>query len=60
MVWLMSIEIRCTSCNRNIVGQERFARFPCPLCGNIEIVRCETCRSLSVTYKCKKCGFEGP
>ncbi|RLJ02889.1 MAG: RNA-binding protein, partial [Candidatus Aenigmatarchaeota archaeon] len=24
------------------------------------IIRCEKCRKLSNTYKCPKCGFEGP
>ena len=53
-------EIRCTSCNLNLISEDRFTQFKCPACGNVEIVRCERCRKTSNLYKCQECGFEGP
>ncbi|MEM7826695.1 MAG: zinc finger domain-containing protein [Candidatus Aenigmatarchaeota archaeon] len=53
-------KIECTSCHRNVITEENFVKFMCPLCGKAEIVRCEKCRKLSIIYKCPECGFEGP
>ncbi len=50
----------CSSCGKTIPPYERAARFLCPNCGEVVIWRCERCRRLANTYKCPKCGFEGP
>ncbi|MEM2890085.1 MAG: zinc finger domain-containing protein [Candidatus Hadarchaeum sp.] len=50
----------CTSCNRDIAQGEIVVRFPCPSCGEVEILRCAKCRRLSNSYRCSKCGFTGP
>jgi len=50
----------CTSCGRTIIPLEYYVRFPCPNCGQITIVRCEKCRKFGRSYKCPKCGFQGP
>ncbi|AAB98468.1 hypothetical protein MJ_0458.1 [Methanocaldococcus jannaschii DSM 2661] len=50
----------CISCNAEIAPREKSTKFPCPNCGEVEIVRCERCRKLNNPYKCPKCGFEGP
>ena len=34
--------------------------FPCPQCGEYEIVRSKKERQTVVKYKCPKGGFEGP
>jgi len=54
------MQLRCSSCNASLVGQEEFVKFKCPQCGEEEIIRCAQCKKLSVKYKCGKCGFEGP
>jgi predicted RNA-binding Zn-ribbon protein involved in translation (DUF1610 family) len=54
------LELRCTSCNINVISEQDWVKFPCPNCGEEIIVRCSRCRRLGVRYKCKKCGFEGP
>ena len=48
----------CISCNTVVTSD--FVEFKCPKCGNVRIVRCETCRNASRQYKCGECGFEGP
>ena len=35
-------------------------RFRCPKCGEMTIIRCKKCKTLSTPYKCAKCRFEGP
>ncbi|MEM3727350.1 MAG: zinc finger domain-containing protein [Candidatus Bathyarchaeia archaeon] len=52
--------LKCTSCNTNVLAKDNFVKFFCPNCGEELIVRCSTCKALGNTYKCKKCGFEGP
>jgi len=54
------MELKCSSCGENLVGQKDFVKFKCPDCGEEEIIRCRRCRNLSVSYKCGKCGFDGP
>jgi len=51
---------RCTSCGANVFAKDNFVKFLCPNCGNIEIVRCSTCKNLSNKYTCSGCGFVGP
>ncbi len=58
-VMLMSVG-NCTSCGTTITAGEKFARFPCPSCGEETMLRCESCKKTANKYKCKKCGFEGP
>lgn len=50
----------CSSCGRPIHPREKAVSFYCPRCGEVLIWRCYRCRRLGVTYKCPKCGFEGP
>ncbi len=56
----MELELKCTTCKRNVIAEEGWVKFPCPNCGETIIVRCSQCRRLSNPYKCEKCGFEGP
>ncbi|NPE29621.1 RNA-binding protein [Methanococcoides sp. SA1] len=48
--------MKCTSCNKETT---KIVKFPCAKCKN-EILRCDKCRSLSIEYKCTKCGHKGP
>jgi len=34
--------------------------FPCPKCGETEIVRTFHAREIATKYVCQKCEFEGP
>ncbi|MCD6226365.1 MAG: DUF1610 domain-containing protein [Candidatus Aenigmarchaeota archaeon] len=52
--------MKCTSCDINLLGDDKFVRFMCPNCGKEEIFRCSRCRIFSNPYVCKKCGFQGP
>ena len=52
--------LKCSTCKVNILAKENFVRFNCPACGKVEIVRCNTCKSLSNKYTCENCGFVGP
>ena len=54
------MSIHCKTCGVSLMGQEAFVKFPCPKCGEEEIIRCKKCKTLSAPYKCKKCGFIGP
>lgn len=53
-------EIQCISCKKRITNDAGAVNFPCPNCGEEEIIRCSGCRKLAVRYKCTKCEFEGP
>ncbi|MFP4169580.1 MAG: zinc finger domain-containing protein [Methanomassiliicoccales archaeon] len=55
----MKDEKHCSSCGIRLIG-EGIAYFPCPMCGEEEIGRCEHCRDQSIKYECSKCGFLGP
>ncbi|MBN1377307.1 DUF1610 domain-containing protein [Candidatus Woesearchaeota archaeon] len=50
----------CISCKKRITNDNGSVRFPCPGCGEYEIIRCSQCRKTSTKYVCPKCGFEGP
>ncbi|MEM0174023.1 MAG: zinc finger domain-containing protein [Sulfolobaceae archaeon] len=50
----------CSSCGKIIHPREKSVMFRCPNCGDIEIIRCASCRKQGITYICPKCGFEGP
>ena len=52
--------MKCTSCNTEIKAKENFVIFECPNCGNVKIVRCESCKAMNVKYTCPSCGFTGP
>ena len=52
--------LKCTTCGKNLVGQDKFVRFNCPVCGECEIVRCNQCQMNSNEYECEKCKFIGP
>jgi hypothetical protein len=60
MVQVKEMEVRCTTCGINVIGEEGWVKFFCPECGEFLIVRCSRCKRLSNSYKCEKCGFEGP
>ncbi|MFN3527701.1 MAG: zinc finger domain-containing protein [Candidatus Altarchaeaceae archaeon] len=47
----------CQTCGRET---NEVTRFPCPNCGETEIIRCKSCRILGRQYTCPKCGFTGP
>jgi hypothetical protein len=53
-------KLTCTSCKKRITNETGRVIFPCPKCGEENIVRCAQCRKLAVEFKCKKCGFIGP
>ena len=46
----------CDSCG---IRTSEFTEIKCPKCGE-KLIRCASCKSNMVTYKCKKCGFVGP
>lgn len=53
-------DLRCGSCGKRVETESFWAEFPCPACSGEKIIRCERCRRLANSYKCGKCGFEGP
>lgn len=50
----------CNSCKRLIVNDHGSVIFPCPKCGDYQIVRCRRCRQIVAKYTCPSCKFEGP
>jgi len=52
--------MKCTTCGKPLISEERFTKFKCPSCGEVEIIRCESCRVRKIPYVCEKCGFRGP
>jgi len=52
----MALE-NCTACGRQT---KEFVTHTCPNCGETKMVRCQHCRETLNTYKCAKCGTEGP
>ena len=56
----MAENMKCTSCNKEIVNDKESTRFKCPNCNKVEIVRCGHCRKIAARYTCKDCGFSGP
>ncbi|MBI2542763.1 MAG: DUF1610 domain-containing protein [Candidatus Aenigmarchaeota archaeon] len=52
--------LQCTSCRINVLAKKNFVKFSCPKCGEVDIVRCSTCKNLGIKYSCNKCDFEGP
>ena len=53
-------EIHCSTCNVKITNLQGSARFTCPSCGKVEIVRCRRCREIVAKYECSNCKFSGP
>jgi Zn-ribbon RNA-binding protein len=53
---LFVVSMKCISCDKKTV---QIVKFPCPIC-KTEIVRCDKCRKLSISYKCLKCEHKGP
>ncbi len=51
--------LKCTSCGRLVVADKDWVDFKCPACGKERIIRCDSCKRMQNTYRCK-CGFEGP
>ena len=56
----MEKESKCSSCKTRIANIEGTAKFQCPKCGKMEIIRCKHCRAISAKYTCASCGFTGP
>ncbi|MEM5802186.1 MAG: zinc finger domain-containing protein [Candidatus Aenigmatarchaeota archaeon] len=52
--------LKCSTCGTPVSAKRNFVRFKCPNCGEVEIIRCNTCKSLSNKYTCSKCLFTGP
>lgn len=52
--------MNCTSCNIEIKAKENYVVFNCPKCGNVTIVRCNSCKAVGRKYICNECGFAGP
>ncbi|MBI2549785.1 RNA-binding protein [Candidatus Woesearchaeota archaeon] len=50
----------CSSCRKQVTNTKGSTRFSCPGCGNVEFIRCASCRSNAVRYTCQECGFSGP
>ena len=50
----------CISCGKRILNDNSATSFPCPVCSEVEIVRCGECRKRGVRYICPGCKFEGP
>lgn len=57
---MTEVKITCMSCKKRITNTIGTVRFPCPKCGEYEIIRCMHCRQLAAKYKCANCSFEGP
>ncbi|MEK6849757.1 MAG: zinc finger domain-containing protein [Nanoarchaeota archaeon] len=49
----------CTSCKTPIANAKGAAKFLCPCCGKVELVRCQHCREIAAMFSCA-CGFSGP
>lgn len=49
-----------TATQENITNDRGSVRFPCPNCGEAEIIRSSRERKNVVKYTCPKCGFTGP
>ncbi|MBI4140911.1 RNA-binding protein [Candidatus Woesearchaeota archaeon] len=56
----MEAKIVCNSCKNVLANQSGTAKFLCPQCGKVEIVRCAHCRKIAAKYVCAECNFEGP
>lgn len=52
--------MKCKTCGTDLISEEKFTSFQCPSCGEIQIVRCKSCRVRKIPYKCDKCEFTGP
>ena len=52
--------LRCISCGKRVEAESQWVRFPCPQCGEAEILRCEKCKRQVNPYRCPACKFEGP
>lgn len=49
-----------SSSKQSITNSQGTAVFPCPSCGETEIVRTKHERAIVAKYTCDKCGFTGP
>ncbi|HLD07149.1 MAG TPA: zinc finger domain-containing protein [Candidatus Nanoarchaeia archaeon] len=54
------MQLVCSSCKRNIVGDRGSTQFNCPECGKAKLIRCVSCREIAAKYSCPECGFTGP
>lgn len=48
------------SANVSIANDDGSVMFPCPKCGETQIVRSKHSRQIVTKYVCNECGFEGP
>ncbi len=53
-------ELICSSCKKKISNSVGTAKFKCPNCGKMDIVRCKHCREIAAKYTCANCNFTGP
>ena len=53
-------KLNCSTCGINVASDNVWVEFMCPGCGKETIIRCERCKRLENSYRCKKCDFVGP
>lgn len=53
-------ELICSSCKKRITNVTGTAKFKCPSCGKMDIIRCDHCRKIAAKYSCAACNFTGP
>ena len=46
--------------NVSVANDDGSVQFPCPKCGETNIVRSMHSRQIVVQYTCDECGFVGP
>lgn len=51
---------KSTATGSYVTNDKGSVSFPCPQCGEVEIVRSRSERENVVKYTCPKCGFTGP
>jgi Zn-ribbon RNA-binding protein len=50
----------CLATKKRIDNDAGAVIFPCPKCGEFEIVRSSFARKNAIAYTCPQCGFKGP
>ncbi|MFH1401313.1 MAG: zinc finger domain-containing protein [Nanoarchaeota archaeon] len=53
-------ERKCMALKTSITNDRGAVVFPCPGCGETDIIRSKRARQIVAKYTCSKCGFCGP